>query len=138
MSLAQSFQTKLKKVDGKVIFPDSKTESKYKMFLAKLPEGEEVRLEIQRAGEDWTLQQIRYCHLLCRETAKITGETFEEVKKRFKCVLGLCIHYKVGETIKEKIISLVELDKEDMIYLIDQWEHLAEEAGCVIYQKFAA
>lgn len=134
--MTPSFHTQLKKVAGKMIFPDGATEKRYKAFMAKIPEGEEVKIEVTMTKEDYTLKMVRYCNTLIRLISKETGDDFESTKNLMKCKVGLCINYKVKDEYKEFIISLADLDKEDMLWVITQFESYATEAGVFFGEKW--
>jgi hypothetical protein len=116
----------LVKKQGKFINKDSEM---YELFKFQCPEGVVIRAEFSIPGDHWSLNQIRYIHHLFRIASKDTGESFDDVKYRYKCKLGLCVNYRVVDEVKEHIISFTELDKDDMSYCIAEIERFMTEEG---------
>jgi hypothetical protein len=125
--MTHSFHTKLKKVDGKMVFPDVLTEEKYKLFMKKVGEGEEVKIEVHEVGAEKTLPQLRMIYGILRNVSKGTGEDFSAVKKRYKEKVGMVINYKVGTEVRELVLSFADLELDDAVYVCNQFQIISDQ-----------
>lgn len=123
----KSFKAKLIKKSGKLVHVDLASEAKYKRFIELLPEDTEIKVEIEKVEKDKTYPQVKKIYQLIKDTSIHTGETFEEVKLRYKKKAGLVIDYRLGDEIRTHIISFADLDIEDASYIIEQFVQFNNE-----------
>jgi len=83
------FTVKLVKQDGKLVYPNDKSKLNYKLFLDKLPEGQEVEMFIGLTSSDKSVAQLAKIHACIRELALESGYTFDEMKVLVKQKCGL-------------------------------------------------
>lgn len=89
------FTSKLIKESGKLVYLDDKSKLNYKLFLEKLPEGQEIEIFIGLTTSNKSIAQLAKIHACIRELAKESGYTFEEMKILIKEKSGLC--YSTGQ-----------------------------------------
>ena len=89
------FTSKLIKESGKLVYLDDKSKLNYKLFLDKLPEGQEIEIFIGLATSNKSVAQLAKVYACIRELAKESGYTFEEMKTLVKEQSGLC--YSTGK-----------------------------------------
>jgi hypothetical protein len=109
------FTVKLVKQDGKLTYPDVKSKLNYKLFLDKLPEGQQIELFMGLADTDHSIAQLAKVHACIRELAKESGYTFDEMKTIIKRQSGLC--YDAGDA--EYCKSFAECSKDELILAIE-------------------
>lgn len=83
------FTVKLVKQSGKLVYPNDKSKLNYKLFLDKLPEGQEVEMFIGLTSSDKSVAQLAKIHACIRELALESGYTFDEMKVLVKQKCGL-------------------------------------------------
>ena len=83
------FTVKLVKQSGKLVYPNDKSKLNYKLFLDKLPEGQEVEMFIGLTSSDKSVAQLAKVHACIRELALESGYTFDEMKVLVKEKSGL-------------------------------------------------
>ena len=83
------FTSKLIKESGKLVYLDDKSKLNYKLFLDKLPEGQEVEMFIGLTSSDKSVAQLAKIHACIRELALESGYTFDEMKVLVKQKSGL-------------------------------------------------
>jgi hypothetical protein len=108
------FTSKLIKENGKLVYLDDKSKLNYKLFLDKLPEGQEIEMFIGLSTSDKSVAQLAKVHACIRELAKESGYTFDEMKTLVKEQSGLC--YSTGEEIVCK--SFADCSKDEIMLTI--------------------
>ena len=108
------FTSKLIKESGKLVYLDDKSKLNYKLFLDKLPEGQEIEIFIGLATSNKSVAQLAKVHACIRELAKESGYTFEEMKTLVKEQSGLC--YSTGEETVCK--SFADCSKDEIMLTI--------------------
>ena len=108
------FTSKLIKESGKLVYLDDKSKLNYKLFLEKLPEGQEIEIFIGLATSNKSVAQLAKVHACIRELAKESGYTFDEMKTVIKKQSGLC--YDVNGT--EYCKSFAECSKDELMLTI--------------------
>jgi TusA-related sulfurtransferase len=83
------FTSKLIKEKGKLVYLDDKSKLNYKLFLDKLPEGQEIEIFIDLATSNKSVAQLAKVHACIREMAKESGYTFDEMKCLIKDASGI-------------------------------------------------
>lgn len=84
------FIGKLKKQNGKLIYPKAVDSSKYQIFLNKLNEGDEVDIYLELATDDASLAQLAKVHSMIKDLSNFTGTPFMGMKLLVKKEAGLC------------------------------------------------
>ena len=109
------FTSKLIKENGKLVYLDDKSKLNYKLFLEKLPEGQEIEIFIGLATSNKSVAQLAKVYACIRELAKESGYTFEEMKVLIKERSGLC--YDGGEATICK--SFADCSKDELALAIE-------------------
>lgn len=105
---------KLIKQGGKLVYPNDKSKLNYKLFLDKLPEGQEVEMFIGLTSSDKSVAQLAKVHACIRELSLESGHTFDEMKIIVKDKSGL--YFDGGDAILYK--SFAECSKDDLVLAI--------------------
>ena len=108
------FTSKLIKESGKLVYLDDKSKLNYKLFLDKLPEGQEVEMFIGLTSSDKSVAQLAKVHACIRELALESGYTFDEMKIIIKEKSGLS--YDGGGAIVFK--SFADCSKNELLLAI--------------------
>ena len=101
------FTSKLIKESGKLVYLDDKSKLNYKLFLEKLPEGQEIEIFIGLATSNKSVAQLAKVHACIRELAKESGYTFEEMKLIIKEYAGV-EDKSFGECSKDELMLAIE------------------------------
>ena len=116
------FTSKLIKESGKLVYLDDKSKLNYKLFLEKLPEGQEIEIFIGLATSNKSAAQLAKVYACIRELAKESGYTFEEMKTLVKEQSGLC--YSTGEETVCK--SFADCSKDEIMLTIQACIEIGE------------
>lgn len=84
------FTGKLKKQDGKLVYIGHSDEVKFKAFLKKLNEGDQVEVFMDFLNDDGSLAQLAKLHAMIRDLANFTGNSGAGMKLLIKQEAGLC------------------------------------------------
>ena len=117
------FTVKLVKQDGKLVYPNDKSKLNYKLFLDKLPEGQEVEMFIGLTSSDKSVAQLAKVHACIRELALESGYTFDEMKVLVKQKCGLA--YDGGGAIVFK--SFADCSKDELVLVIQACIEIGKE-----------
>ena len=111
------FTSKLIKENGKLVYLDDKSKLNYKLFLEKLPEGQEIEIFIGLATSNKSVAQLAKVYACIRELAKESGYTFEEMKLLVKQQSGLCYN-TVDTTVNVYCKSFADCSKDEIMLTI--------------------
>jgi len=116
------FTVKLVKQGGKLVYPNDKSKLNYKLFLDKLPEGQEIEMFIGLTSSDKSVAQLAKVHACIRELALESGYTFDEMKILIKEKSGLS--YNAGDAIIFK--SFADCSKNELLLAIQACIEIGE------------
>ena len=116
------FTSKLIKENGKLVYLDDKSKLNYKLFLDKLPEGQEVEMFIGLTSSNKSVAQLAKVHACIRELALESGYTFDEMKVLVKQKCGLA--YDGGGAIVLK--SFADCSKNELVLAIQACIEIGE------------
>ena len=110
--------------DGELIPVDSKNNTKKKLFLSSVKEGEQIEVTYERVSKDGSYAQLSLIHPCIRDLAAQLGESFDDMKKMVKERSGFKI---IAETGNYK--SFADCDKEELSTVIRTVIELGEFCG---------
>ena len=116
------FTVKLIKQNGKLGYTNDKSKLSYKLFLDKLPEGQEVEMFIGLTSSNKSVAQLAKVHACIRELALESGYTFDEMKVLVKQKCGLA--YDGGGAIFFK--SFADCSKSELALAIQACIEIGE------------
>jgi len=105
------FTHKLVYTDGKLVCPDEKTKTAYKVFLEQLGDGQEVEVFMSISEEKGSNAQIAKIHKCIRELANDIGYSFDDMKTLVKGKSGLVINNNVksfADCSKTELSSVIQ------------------------------
>jgi hypothetical protein len=109
------FTSKLIKESGKLVYLDDKSKLNYKLFLEKLPEGQEIEIFIGLATSNKSVAQLAKVYACIRELAKESGYNFNEMKQLIKESSGLCYEAEHAQICK----SFADCSKDELALAIE-------------------
>jgi hypothetical protein len=121
------------KKNGRLEFLSHAQARQFDVFLSHVKENQIVEFFYECTHDDGTLPQLAKLHVLIKQLAMHTGNTFDDMKLLVKDKAGLCITREVSGKEYFLVKSFGESSKEELSLAIQACVEIGEEVNLLIH-----
>ncbi len=131
--MSKHYSGKYVKKNGIFQFVSPAKEKEFNLFVSRVENNQIVECFYECTHDDGTLPQLAKLHVLIKQLAMHTGNTFDDMKLLIKDKAGLCITREVSG--KEYFLakSFGESSKEELNLAIQACIEIGEEVNLLIH-----